>query len=588
MNIKHGIAVSPGVAMGPAFVLDAERFRIPEKIIKKGSYPDEIERLRIALGATSADARQREKLVRDSMGNEVGAIFMAHAMMIEDPGLRSEIESQIRDQGFSAEYAVSRVMRQRRQKLEGLSNNSYFTARAADLNDLEQQLLSHLLGKRQEPLRNLSQPVVLLAHDLTPSETAVLSRQTILGFATEVGGKTSHTAIMAGMLEIPAVVGLGKFLDDVSGGDEVIIDGSKGDVVFDPDDAARERYEHAHRVFVRFEQGLSRLRDLPAVTRDGLEIQLLGNIEFPEEIATCLEKGACGVGLYRTEFLYLGKKQDPTEEEHFEAYRKVVTQMAPRPVTIRTLDLGADKFSSVLDPNFTERNPFLGVRSVRICLRNTRLFTTQLRAILRASAYGAVRIMFPMISSLAELRQCKLLLGDVMDDLRDEGVPFNAKVPIGTMVEVPSAAIMADAFARGVDFLSIGTNDLIQYTLAADRTNENVAEIYNAGDPAVLWLIDRVVKAAETAKARGHAVEVSVCGEMSGDPLFTILLVGMGVRQFSATPHHLPEIKQLVRLITAEEAMKVARDVLQMVSTTEVNNYLREYTRRVLPEVVVD
>jgi phosphotransferase system enzyme I (PtsI) len=439
MNIKHGIAVSPGVAFGPAFVLDTERYRIPEKIIKKGTYPDEIARLREGLSQAAASAREREQVVSANLGRQIGAIFGAHACMLDDPGLRQEMESQIRDHGFSAEYAVSRVMRKRRQQLESLATNSHFAARSNDLIDLEQQILSHLLGKRQEPLRNLTQPVVLLAHDLTPSETAGLDRKMILGFATEVGGKTSHTAIMAGVLEIPAVVGLGRFLDEVSGGDDVIIDGSKGDVVFDPDEAARERYEQARRNFVRFEESLTRLRDLPATTRDGVEVQLLGNIEFPEEIATCLEKGACGIGLYRTEFLYLGKQQDPTEEEHFEAYQRVVTQMHPRPVTIRTLDLGADKFSSVVDPNQTERNPFLGVRSVRICLRNTKLFATQLRAILRASAFGKVKIMFPMISGLGELRQCKLVLGEVMEDLHDEGIHFDRNVPIGTMVEVPSA-----------------------------------------------------------------------------------------------------------------------------------------------------
>lgn len=587
MDIKHGIAVSPGVAIGPAFVLDTERFRIPEKIIKKGAYPDEIVRLREGLRAAAASAREREQVVSATLGKEVGRLFLAHALMIEDPSLHHEMEAQIRDHGYSAEYAVSRVMRKRRKLLEGLAaNNSHFAARSVDFNDLEQQILSQLLGNRQEPLRNLTQPVILLAHDLTPSETATLDRKMVLGFATEVGGKTSHTAIMANVLEIPAVVGLGRFLDEVSGGDEVIIDGSKGDVVFDPDCAARDRYEHARRVFVRFEQGLSRLRDLPAVTRDGVEVQLLGNIEFPEETATCLEKGAAGVGLYRTEFLYLNKEQDPTEEEHFNAYRKVVTALYPRPVTIRTLDLGADKFSSVIDPKATERNPFLGVRSVRICLRNTKLFATQLRAILRASAYGHVKIMFPMISGLGELRQCKLLLGEVMDDLHEENIPFNRNVPIGTMVEVPSAAIMADALAREVDFLSIGTNDLIQYTLAADRTNENVAEIYNAGDPAVLRLIDRVVKAAQ--QCTDHPVEVSVCGEMSGDPIYTMLLIGLGLRILSATPHHIPEIKQLIRLITVEEANKVAREALTMNSALEVNNYLREQTRRVMPEVIVD
>jgi phosphotransferase system enzyme I (PtsI) len=580
MEIKRGIPVSPGVAIGPAFVLDAERYRIPDRFIQPGSYPDEIQRLRTALAAAAAEARQHEQLLSEKVGQQYGAVFTAHAMIIEDPGIRQEIEANIRDQGYSAEYAVSRVMAKRARVMEGL-NKSYLSDRVHDIRDLEQRILGHLLGKRQEPLRKLTQPVVLLAHDLTPSETAELDRQHILGFALEAGGQTGHTSIMAKALGIPAVVGLGRFLSDVSGGDQVIVDGAKGNLVFDPDAQTLEHYERARSTFITFEHSLEELRDLPAVTRDNVEVALWGNIEFPEEVAACLERGCGGIGLYRTEFLYLGKHDDPTEEEHFDAYRRAVEPMGDRPVVIRTLDVGADKFSSVLSPTHTERNPFLGVRSVRICLQNLPLFKTQLRAILRASALGNVQIMFPMISTVQELRQCRFILNEAMEDLGEEGIAFNPNLPVGTMVEVPAAAIMADHLAKEVDFFSIGTNDLIQYTLAADRTNENVAGLYNAGDPAVLRLIERVVEAAA-----GHNVEVSVCGEMCADPLYTMLLLGMGVRKFSATPHNVPEVKKLIRLITLEEAKNVARGALALESARDVNNYLREQTRRVLPEVV--
>jgi phosphotransferase system enzyme I (PtsI) len=401
-------------------------------------------------------------------------------------------------------------------------------------------------------------------------------------FATEAGGRASHTAIMAGALEIPAVVGLGKFLNDVSGGDLVIVDGNHGVVILNPDEETRARYESSRKDFRKFEDRLGELRDLPAETRDGVRITLLGNIEFPPEAVHCLDRGAEGVGLYRTEFLYLGKQSDPTEAEHFEAYRTVIDTLGPhRPVVIRTLDLGADKFSVGSDPAPHERNPFLGVRSVRLCLRNLTLFKTQMRAILRASAYGDVRILFPMVSSLLELRQCKMILAEVKEDLEEEGIAFNRSLPVGTMIEVPSAAVLADLMAREVDFFSIGTNDLIQYTLAADRTNEAVAALYSAGDPAVLRLLDFVIKASQTRN-----IAVNVCGEMSGDPLYTMLLLGLGLRQLSATPHSIPEIKKVIRSVTLDEANRVAQEVMRFETARDVNNYLREQTRRILPEIV--
>ena len=581
MEIKRGIAVSPGVAIGPALVLNTEWFRIPQRSIEPKQIEEEILRLRQALEDAAGETRATQEAVSAKLGAQYGAIFGAHAMMLVDPGLSREIEGLIRQQNFAAEYAVSRVMRRYAKALEGIAGG-HLQSRVSDIFDLEKRILSRLLGQRREQLQHLTESVIVLAHDLTPSETAGLDTKRVHAFATEAGGRTSHTAIVAGVLEIPAVVGLGPFATDVSGGDMVIVDGHQGLLIIDPDEQTLVQYKRTRRNFKRHEAQLHELRDLPAVTLDGVRVQLYGNIEFPSECAHCLDRGAEGVGLYRTEFLYLNKKADPTEEEHLEAYLSVLKALGPqRPVVIRTLDLGADKFQSYVGGAREERNPFLGLRSVRLCLRNLALFKTQMRAILRASAFGDVRMMFPMISTVLELRQCKMILAEVKEDLEDEGVAFNAQLPVGTMIEVPSAAILAETLAREVDFFSIGTNDLIQYTLAADRNNEAVAGLYNAGDPAVLRLIDSVVRAA-----RKNGTAVTVCGEMSGEPLYTLLLLGLGLRQLSVTPQSLPEVKKLIRSATLDAAVETAREALRLDTARDVNNYLREQTRRILPEVV--
>jgi phosphoenolpyruvate-protein phosphotransferase (PTS system enzyme I) len=580
MEIKRGIPVSPGVAIGPAMVLDTEWFRIPRRFIDTAALEEELERLNQAIAAAASEAQDNQKVVTDKLGRQYGAVFGAHAQMITDPTLKSEIEALVRNQGHSAEYAVSRVMRRYAKALESIDRGN-FAGRAVDLFDIEKRILRNLLGQRREQLQHLTEAVVVLAHDLTPSETAALDTSKVHAFATEAGGRASHTAIMAGALEIPAVVGLGKFVTDVSGGDEVIVDGTRGVLILNPDEETRDRYERARKSFRNFESRLGELRDLPAETRDGVRLTMLSNIEFPQEAKHSIERGADGVGLYRTEFLYLGRDTDPTEAEHLDAYLQVLRTMGAKPVVIRTLDLGADKFAAATDASSRERNPFLGLRSVRLCLRNLTLFKTQMRAILRASAFGDVRIMFPMVSTLLELRQCKMILAEVKEDLEDEGISFNRKMPVGTMIEVPSAAIMSEHLAREVNFFSLGTNDLVQYTLAADRTNENVATLYSAGDPAVIRLIDMVVKAALK-----HDIEVSVCGEMSGDPIYTALLLGLGVRQLSVTPHNIPEIKKVIRSISMEEAGQVAQEVLRLETARDVNNYLREQARRILPEVV--
>jgi phosphotransferase system enzyme I (PtsI) len=581
MESKSGIPVAPGVAIGPAFVLNAEAYRIPDRFIARGSYPAEIARFQKALEAAAEEARGRAAELTNVAGAQLGAIFTAHAVMLEDPSFRHDVESFIRDAGYTPEYAVSKAIN-KRVNLLASQRHDYFSARDIDLRDIEKLLLHHLLGQRREPLRQLREPVVLLAEALTPSDILTLDRQKVLGIATEHGGKTSHSAILAAdLLHVPVVFGIGRFVSLVSGGDRVIVDGTKGLLILSPDEETLERFERARASFVAHEQGLSQIRNLPPVTQDGIRISLQANIEFPEEIPLCLERGCEGIGLYRTEFLYLEKDTHPNEDEQLAAYSSVVEQMQGRPVTIRTLDLGGDKFIQFAESLNTEKNPFLGVRSIRLCLRHLELFKTQLRAILRSSALenADVRIMFPMISTLRELRDSKHVLRNVMEDLEEEGFAFDRKVKIGTMIEVPSAAIMAEQLAKEVDFFSIGTNDLIQYTLAADRTNENVAMLYTPSDPAVLRLIKLVVDAANK-----QGIEVSVCGEMGGDPVYVMLLVGLGLRSLSAGSVHVPEVKQLIRSFRFEEAKQVAKAALQLETAREVNSYLREQTRRVLPD----
>ncbi len=581
MLTKQGIAVSPGVAIAQVLVLGAEDFRIPQRFVSVDAVDAEIVRFRCALENVCREISGNEQLASDQLGKQYGAIFGAHLQMARDPKLQGEIEQLIRERSFSPEFALSQVLRRYAKVLQNLGDR-YKAERAIDLFDLEKSLLRHLLGERREELANLQAPVLVLAYDLTPSETATLDKKHVQGFATEAGGHTSHTAILAGALEIPAVVGLGSFLIDVSAGSTVIIDGNRGEVIIDPDQETLDRYhqseERARSVALR----LKSLQPLPSETSDGVRIQLLGNIEFPEEAAHCRELGADGIGLYRTEFLYLERSREQTEEDHFEAYKTVVSAFAGHPVVIRTLDLGADKVPAAMPELYPEgANPELGLRSIRLSLNNVTQFKTQLRAILRVASLGDVRIMFPLVSSLMELRQARLLLGDVIEDLEERGDPFNRHVPVGMMVEVPSAALMAEEFAREVDFFSIGTNDLIQYTLAADRSNPAVAKFYNSADPAILRVIRMVIQAGQN-----NDVPVTVCGQMSSDPKFVPLLVGMGLRQLSVTPHAIPELKEVIRHLNIPQAEGIARHALTLEVARDIEGFLRGELNKITPDLV--
>ena len=576
MEIKKGIGVSPGVAICAAVVLDAEEYRIPERRVKPERVGEEIARLEKALAGSREELTDLRRRTAERLGTETASIFDFHLAMLADESVLKTVKEVIQAETVTAEFAVSSVLRNYAK--EFLQMPKYWAERVKDVWDIEKRILRHLIGQSRESLTNIQEDVVVLAHDLTPSQTASLNREHIRGLATDAGGQTSHTAIVAKALGIPAVVGLNDVTTSVSPGDNVIIDGNRGVVIISPDEATIEQHRQYEQRLVEFEHSLDALRDLPAITPDGHEVTLLGNIEFPSEAATVLEKGGGGIGLYRTEFLYLGAETEPREEDHYGAYREVIDIMQGRPVCIRTLDLGADKYTQARSP-VPERNPFLGCRSIRFCFQHLELFKTQLRAILRASLEGDVSIMFPLVTTLMELRQAKMILRDVMEDLEEEGIAVRTDVPVGMMVEVPSAALQCNQFAEEVDFFSIGTNDLIQYTLAVDRANERVAPLFTAGHPSVLRLIKEVIRAGQR-----HDVGVSLCGEMGSQPEYSLLLLGMGLRAFSVAPPRMPELKKLIRSVTIEHARQVARRVMTFDSDTQTFSYLRDQVRKILPE----
>jgi phosphotransferase system enzyme I (PtsI) len=577
MEIKKGIAVSPGVCIGKSLIIDSEDYRIPRREIEPSQRAAETERARQAFADAIGELIKLERGPGEAAGRRIKDIFAVHLRYLRDRSLRRKITDLIHAESVTAEYAVSTVLREIAAHFANVKD-AYISERAADVYDIERRLLRQLLGHKREDLGHLREEVVVVARELSPTQTATFNKAFIKGMATDAGGRTSHTAIVARSLGIPAVVALEDLTEVVRGGDTVIIDGNRGIVIVGPDEETIRQYEAYSREFVALEQKLDTLREKPAVTRDRVRVRLLGNIEFPDEARGVLEKGGEGIGLYRTEFLYLNRPTEPTEQEQYEAYAEVLQVFQDRPVIIRTFDLGADKYtqSRRVAP---EPNPFLGLRSIRFCLQNLTMFKTQLRAILRASVLGQAKVMFPLITNIQELMQAKMILHDVMEDLDEEGIQYNRDIEVGIMVETPSAALTASTLARDADFFSIGTNDLTQYTLAVDRGNELVSTLYSAADPAVLRLIRTVIQDAYKAR-----IEVSVCGETASEPEYVMLLLGMGIRTLSIAPPMIPEIKQVIRSVTIEDCNQLARKVLAMNSERQIAGYLRSAARQILPE----
>lgn len=577
MESLKGIAVSPGIVIGRVFVLDDEHRRIPKRLVRPEQIHNEHERLWKALGGSIAQLNALRERTRAQLGEEASKIFGVHIGMLGDASLTKPMHEQIDRDQVTAEYAVWKGFDDLIQVFARLPDPTFQT-KVDDLRDLSSRVIRQLIGEHASRLGQLDTHAVIVAKDLTPSQAAAFDRRHVTAFATDLGGKTSHTAIVARALGIPAVVGVGRLTDSASDGVPIIIDGDRGIVVIDPDDKTVDDYEGYIEARKTVQISLGEIARLPSVTADGVPITLLGNIEFPDEITSVLKMGGEGVGLYRTEFLYLTGNQEPTEEVHFEAYKRAVELSAGRELTIRTMDLGADKYTQeqIEEP---ERNPFLGLRSIRYCLQSLPMFKTQLRAILRASALGPIKIMFPLVTNIQELRQGKYLLNDVMEDLEEEGIAFDRQIPVGMMVEVPAAALMANMFARESAFFSIGTNDLVQYTLAVDRTNERVANMYNPFHPAVIALLKDIARAGKR-----NAIPVSCCGESAGDPEFALLLIGLGLRTLSATASSIPTLKRVVRKVTIQKCERLAQKAASLDSDAAVAAFVRDQARKIIPE----
>jgi phosphotransferase system enzyme I (PtsI) len=576
MEIKKGIAVSPGISIAKSLVIDSEDYRIPRRSITTSQKAKEIQRVRDAFRDAITELTELAD-THKSKDKKIKDIFAVHMRFLHDRSLRRKITDFVQSDLVTAEYAISDTFREI-ASVFAKEKDTYISERAADIYDIERRLLKQLLGKKREDIGHLTEEVVIVARELSPIQTAGFNREFVKGIASDAGGRTSHAAIVARSLGIPAVVALEDLTSIINVGDNVIVDGNRGIVIVNPNDQTIQQYEEYREEFTELEHRLDEIKQKPAVTRDGTRITLLGNIEFQEEAEIVLEKGGDGIGLYRTEFLYLNTENEPTEEEHYQSYADTVRVFGKRPVVIRTLDLGADKYTQ--SKRFApEPNPFLGLRSIRFCLQNLMLFKTQLRAILRASVLGDVKIMFPLITNRQELMQAKMILHDVMEDLAEESIDYNRDIQVGIMIETPSAALTASTLAREVDFFSIGTNDLTQYTLAVDRGNELVSTLYSSADPAVLRLIRTVIQDAHKAQ-----IDVSVCGEVASEPEYVMLLLGMGIRTFSLASPMIPEIKQIIRSVTLEDCNKVARKILSMNSERHISSYLRNAARKILPE----
>ncbi len=571
MIIIKGVGASPGIAIGKAYVLEDEEIVVTRTEIPRDRLRAEVARFRAAQKATHRDLDNAEAKVLKLLGKNHAKLIDAHRLILRDTLITKDVPQRILGEGVNAEFALSEALEAVNQQFEKLEDE-FFRERRHDLFDVGKRLLAHLLKHTRRSLGDIDHPCVLIARNLLPSDTINLKESRILGFATDLGGKTSHTAILAQSLEIPAVVGLSDVSRRVKSGDMVILDGEQGLVIISPTAEAVAKYEKAQAQEVKAERELESLKGLPAVTLDDKRFQLEVNLDTPEEMKSVLALQVDGIGLFRTEYLYLNRTTSPTEEEQTKAYMAVAKAMAPRPVVIRTADIGGDRLTQMgIEGPKNETNPFMGLRGVRLFLRHLDLFKTQLRAILRATVKGNVKIMIPMVSAVAEVQAVRRLLAQAVAELQAEGVETPKNVELGIMVEIPSAAVLLDAFLPHCDFVSVGTNDLIQYTLAVDRVNENVTHLYDPFHPAVLRLIQHVVTVAHRA-----GKWVGVCGEMTSDPHAVPLLVGMGCDSLSISPRMFLRVKETVRNLRAAVMAKLVAKAVTCSDSEEIRRLMRE------------
>ncbi len=570
-----GIAAAPGISIARAHKVGKEEFDIPSEPIRPDEIPLQIQLFEEALIATRKEIIELQKRISKEMGQEEAQIFDAHLLVLEDRMLIEEVISRLKKEQINVAFIFFEVLKKYIAVFSKIEDE-YLRERTADLNDVGKRVLRHLLGKEHKGLKDLKERVVVVAHDLSPSDTAAMHKQLVSAFITDIGGKTSHTAIMAKSLEIPAVVGLVEATGKIKSGDMLIVDGTMGIVIINPDEETLRIYQEEEQKLIGVAERFVAVKDLPAQTKDNHTVKIVANIEFPEEIPSVKIHGGEGIGLYRTEFFYMNRKDAPTEEEQFQAYKFVAEEMKSSSVVIRTLDLGGDKFLSQFEMP-KEIQPFLGWRAIRFCLARPDVFKLQLRAILRASSYGKLRLMYPMISSVEELKQANTILEECKHELRRERMSFDEKIEVGVMIEVPSAAITADLLAKEADFFSIGTNDLIQYALAVDRANEKVAYLYEPAHPAVLRMIKSIIEAAHA-----NNIWVGMCGEMASDEIFTLVLLGMGLDEFSLSALAIPQIKYIIRAVNFEDARLAAEQALKLPTTKEVENFMRIKLKEIL------
>ena len=578
MIVLRGIPASTGVAIGKALLFDSEELLVQRRVITEDQIPHEILRLEEALIQTRHQILGIQRRLAEEMGQEHAEIFNAHLLVLEDQSLREEILNGLKTQHLNVEAIFNEVVR-RHLRAFARTEDEYLRDRTADIEDVRKRILRNLLGRHPDALEQLGEPVVVVAHSLSPSETAQMHKRHVLAFVIDIGGRTGHTAIMAKSLAIPAVVGVEVATKRVKKDELVIVDGTHGEVIVDPDPETIRRYEVEQRRNQEINRQLLQLKDLPAETLDHHRVVLSANIELPDEFPSVIAHGAQGIGLYRTEFFYLNRTDFPTEEEQFQAYKSAAEQLQPNPVIIRTVDLGGDKFLSPLELP-SEMNPFMGWRAIRFSLARPDVFRTQLRAILRASSFGNLKLMYPMISGLQELRRANEILNEVREELRRQGIPFS-QMEVGAMIEVPSAALTCDLLAQEASFFSIGTNDLIQYALAVDRVNEKIAYLYEPTHPGVLRLIKQIIEA-------GHAAGlwVGMCGEMAGEPALALLLLGMGLDEFSVSPIQVPLIKKMIRAVEYRTAQAIAQQALTLRTGKEIEDFIVAHLRQLAPEFV--
>jgi len=573
MNKNHllkGIGASPGIAIGKVFLVDRAHLELSHyNITTNEEIEKEIERVKRAIAASRAQLLKAKKDINKKKFKEAQYIIDTYIMLLQDKILMENTIKAIKHEKIDAALALKKTVDGLRKHLANI-DDEYMQGRTSDIDYIEQRILRNLAGIKSDIITASKENIIIVANDLSPADTVNLNVNEVLGFTIDCGGKTSHTAIMARALKIPAVVGLKDITSRVKTGDTIIIDGVHGVVISNPTPDKLLQYSQQKLQYDEFEMGLLKYRDLPAETSDGFRIKLLANIEIMEELPSVIAYGAEGIGLYRTEFLFLNRKNLPSEKEQFEIYKKVTETISPNPVTIRTLDIGGDKFMSQID--FAEEiNPVMGLRAIRFCLKEVAIFKTQLRAILRASAYGKVKILFPMISGIEEVWQTKKILDEVKKELNSEMKAFDPDIEIGIMIEVPSASTIADLLAKEVNFFSIGTNDLIQYTLAIDRVNEQVSYLYEPLHPAVLRLIRNIINAAHS-----NGLTVAMCGEMAGEPFYIPILLGLGIDELSMNIMALPRVKRILRSLQYKESKSITDDIFKLSTAQEVETMLKK------------